>query len=310
MNWTATKSALSQSIGATIRRVPLGAPVLRAACRSRTLRRLGVQAIAIGYAQTLDEPDVRTATLDGYRVNVDLAEWSGATAYFFSSPGISWVTQHLVRYGDMCLDVGANAGLYANFLAHRTGAGGFTIAFEPNPAVAARLVASLRLNGFEKHTLVESRAAWERSGEALDLLVSDDPHNSGISSFVRQPHLATVKHKLRVETVTLDQVLQDHLRSSRCRFCKIDVERTELQVLRGFERTLQAHDVDYLLVELIAGAPADQYLVDRGYQGWLVSEQAPRLLPITEVAAGTFGDYVFVRSELVGTFRQTVVPIA
>ena len=134
------------------------------------------------------------------------------------------------------------------------------------------------------------------------------PHNSGISSFVPQPHLATVTRTLGVETVTLDAVLEEH-KLSRCRFCKIDVERTELEVLRGFERTLRAHDVDYLLVELLAGAPAHQYLNARGYHAWLVSEKSPRLIPIADVAAGTFGDYVFVRSELLASFRESVLPL-
>ena len=104
-----------------------------------------------------------------------------------------------------------------------------------------------------------------------------------------------------METVTLDAVLAER-KFSRCRFCKIDVERTELEVLRGFDRTLQAHDVDYLLVELLAGAPAHHHLIARDYHGWLVSEQTPRLVPIADVPAGTFGDYVFVRPGLLGRF--------
>jgi FkbM family methyltransferase len=305
MNWTATKTTLADSIGATMRRLPAGAPALRAACRSRTLRGLGLGAVALGYSRTLRAPEVRTATLDGYRVNVDLAEWTGADAYFFSAAGVSWITPHLTGEGDFCLDVGANAGLYANFLAHRTGPRGFTIAFEPNPRVASRLVASLELNGFEARTLVESRAAWDREGDTLELIVSDDPHNSGISSFVAQPHLSTASHTVRVDTVRLDTLLEER-KVTRCRFCKIDVERTELQVLRGFDRTLKTHGVDYLLVELLAGAPAQDHLTAHGYQGWLVSERSPRLVAIKDVPAGTFGDYVFVRPELVASFRETM----
>ena len=163
-------------IASAIRRLPMGAPALRAACRSPALRGLGARAIVVGYSRTLKAPEVRTAILGGYQVNVDLAEWTGSAAYFLAEPGVSWTPEHLASKGDVCLDVGANAGLYTNFLAHRTGRDGFTVAFRvTNPQVAARLAASLKANGYEARALVETRAAWDRPGVTLELLISDDP---------------------------------------------------------------------------------------------------------------------------------------
>ena len=306
MNWTSAQMVLTDALARGIRRVPRGAAAVRAACQTTLLRRAGAGALAIAYARTLTNAELRIADLGDYRLNVNVAEWSGACAYFFAQPGVSWITEHLVGKGNVCLDVGANIGLYTNFLAHRAGPTGMTIAFEPNPILAAPLRKSLVLNGFDGYAEVESRAAWNRGGQTLELHLSDDPHNSGISSLVQHGHfVAKIPPRVSVQTVTLDEVLAER-KIERCHFCKVDVERAEFEVVRGLNHALRDHRVDFLLIEMLAGSEAQSELRSHGYEGWLVSSERDRALHrLGDVEQATFGDFVFVRPELIEGFRRS-----
>ena len=162
----------------------------------------------------------------------------------------------------------------------------------------------MTLNRFESRSFVESRPAWDEAHQTLELLLSSDLHNSGISSLVRHRHVAAASTRtVSVRTTTLDAAFAEQ-RLARCHFCKIDVERAECQVVRGFRDTLKARLVDYLFVEMMAGSEAQEELHSHDYRGWFVSERDRRLVPIGSIENDTFGDFVFVRPQLIESFGR------
>lgn len=83
-----------------------------------------------------------------------------------------------IKPGFVFIDVGANVGAYALFVAARADASARILAIEPQPAINQRLVANIALNGFSTIKPMELAVA-DRSGE-LTLFI--DAKNSGESS--------------------------------------------------------------------------------------------------------------------------------
>ena len=131
--------------------------------------------------------------------------------------------------GSSGIDVGAHDGLYLAELV-RLAPQGRHWAFEPIPHLAAALT--------ERFPTVEVHAGalGDRPGPAAFRFVEGAPQNS---SFMRRPWDPPVVDDFRpitVEVERLDDVVPaDH----RVEFVKIDVEGTELEVLRGAEATLR-----------------------------------------------------------------------
>ena len=118
MSFSPSMRVLSQLVTNLGARVALAyAPaerLLRAGIRRPKLRRgLKLGAIALGYTRVLRSRCFRIAELNGYRFWVNVAEPLGIEPYFFGRSGTAWLAPELVRPGDLCVDVGANAGLWS-----------------------------------------------------------------------------------------------------------------------------------------------------------------------------------------------------
>lgn len=127
------------------------------------------------------------------------------------------------------IDVGAHAGLYLEELV-RLAPGGRHWAFEPIPHLAAALA--------ERFPTVDVHAAalGEHAGPAELRYVEASPQNSG---FMRRPWDPPVVDDFTPITVAVER-LDDVLPPDQpVAFVKIDVEGSELEVLRGAEATLR-----------------------------------------------------------------------
>ncbi len=133
-------------------------------------------------------------------------------------------------HGGYFLDIGANAGVYSLTLAQRYAAlgGGRVLAFEPNPAMAARLVANAGFNSFGKLIKVHPLALADRDGR-MQLTLHGS--NLGQSSLAGDGSGQVVE----VETRTLEGLLCEHSLGAADGL-KIDVEGAEDKVLAGFMR--------------------------------------------------------------------------
>jgi FkbM family methyltransferase len=126
------------------------------------------------------------------------------------------------------VEVGASTG---EFLWHvlRYAPRGHHVAFEPIPAIAARLRAEL-----PPQVTVHALAASDRDGDSEFQWVVGSPGYSGLRRRV-YPNPVDVR-TIRVRTARLDAVLPADV---RVHGMKIDVEGAELQVFQGARRTLR-----------------------------------------------------------------------
>ncbi|MEQ8179014.1 MAG: FkbM family methyltransferase [Amphiplicatus sp.] len=128
------------------------------------------------------------------------------------------------------LDIGANIGNHTLFLSHVFGE---VHAFEPNPAMIARLEANIAANE-APHIQVHSFGLSD-SNEFLPFEEATNK-NAGSSRFVRNAGNATKTLEVRrgddvVKTLGLRKI----------DFMKVDVEGFEIAVLNGLAETIAAH---------------------------------------------------------------------
>lgn len=128
--------------------------------------------------------------------------------------------------GGVAIDVGANLGEWSVPLARAVGAPGTVICVEPNPAVAAALAATLRINNLGQ-ARVCTAALSDRDGEGR---LAVDPRDTGQSRLSGQGLTVSLR---RLDGVVTEAGL------SRLDLVKIDVEGHELAVLSGAAESLR-----------------------------------------------------------------------
>jgi FkbM family methyltransferase len=146
----------------------------------------------------------------------------------------------------VAFDVGANGGFFATHLAQMlAGHGAKIFAFEPVPSTFKKLIESverLRLNG---SVYPVAAAVLDDSHSAL---VSYSKQNSLASQIRPQTTSARVGDQIaRVEAITLDEI-SDKL-GTFPNLLKIDVEGSEVAVLRGARKLLARADRPAILFE-------------------------------------------------------------
>ncbi len=141
----------------------------------------------------------------------------------------------VLRPGMVFVDAGANEGVYSVFAARRVGRAGRVLAFEPSERERNRLLANLRANRV-RNVDVRASALGEGAGEAtLALAGYGHEGQNTIGDVVSNPNVETVAHApVRVERL-------DDARLDRVDVIKLDVEGSELRVLRGARATLEQH---------------------------------------------------------------------
>lgn len=146
---------------------------------------------------------------------------------------------HLLRPGDLFLDVGANVGSYTVLAAGACGAS--VVALEPIPATFAHFLDNVRLNDVQELVTAINAGLGAEEGE---LHFSNGPVDT--VNHVLGPEEARGTGGVRVQVHTMDGLL-----AGRCPvLIKIDVEGYEASVLQGARRTLEGDGVVALILEL------------------------------------------------------------
>ena len=168
---------------------------------------------------------------------------------------------HVLRAGDLFVDVGANAGSYTVLACSVVGARGY--AFEPVPETHRRLVKNLRLNCLDDKVVHPNVAIGSAAGQ-LSFTADGDTVNHVLAEGEACSTAVTV------DVTTLDRVLSKESPA----LIKIDVEGFEAQVLRGAAETLAKSSLHSLIIEL--NGSGDRYGFDESSILELMSDHAFR----------------------------------
>jgi FkbM family methyltransferase len=154
--------------------------------------------------------------------------------------------QRILREGMTVLDIGANRGYYTMLASRRVGNRGRVIAFEPSPRDRRFLRANLLMSRC-RNVSVEPVALGSQSGETELYVVQG--YSTGCNC-LRAPNLPHPVRKVRVSISTLDECLESRdIRQAD--FVKIDVEGSELEIMKGAQKLLTRRPRPIILCELI-----------------------------------------------------------
>lgn len=181
---------------------------------------------------------------------------------------IKYLGKVLVK-SDVYVDVGANIGLFCLEAAKHLGSQGKIIAFEPNSDCRALLEANISMRVDLGHVTcsvdLRGQALSSSSGTA-ELAI---PVNHDGRATLKVGSVWTSSQRTRVEKVevtTLDEALAD---IPSVKLLKIDVEGSELNVLRGARATISDGRISLLDMEYIpALAGHDMRAIGEVVQEW------------------------------------------
>jgi FkbM family methyltransferase len=198
----------------------------------------------------------------------------------------------LIRPGDVCVDVGAAAGLYCQAMSHLAGPDGLVHSVEPvffSHPTWSRVLGAWERPNVRHHTValgpepgrLPMRVPFTSRGPATSRSFLDWKTH-GVGSNDEYPYHVD----MLVDVQTLDG-LCENAGLARLDFVKIDVEGGELHVLHGGQRTIERFR-PVMLIEIEARhttryeySPDDvvSWLTCRGYRmyawhdGWRVADQ-------------------------------------
>jgi FkbM family methyltransferase len=132
-----------------------------------------------------------------------------------------------VERGDVVFDIGAHHGLYTLLASKLVGRTGMVVAFEPLPANVTVLEKHIRMNHIGNARVLRA-AASDTSGT--------EPFSTRLSHW--EGNLSP-DGDVEVRTVAIDDIVGDEVAPPNV--IKIDVEGSEVRVLRGARRTLLKH---------------------------------------------------------------------
>lgn len=172
---------------------------------------------------------------------------------FIAAPGMTGVTQniytglsdffdcsfllHLLREGDLFVDVGANAGIYTVLAAGAVGS--MVVSVEPIPQTFQRLCANIRINSVTDKVAAHNIGLGSKEA-VLRFTSSRDTMNKVIEdSSYDGP-------SINVPVLPLDTVLKGRVPQ----LIKIDVEGWESEVIAGAQATLRDPALLGLIVEM------------------------------------------------------------
>jgi FkbM family methyltransferase len=207
--------------------------------------------------------------------NTDIPLLSYLMSTLDPEAGTCRVLQSLIRPDDHVIDVGANVGVLTLAMARMLGTEGDLLAIEPSPELQEALRQTAVANGLASKIRIEAVAAADGEGRA-ELFTGG---TSGWSSLTRIPGMSggAVEVPLR----TLDSLVEP---GRSIALAKIDVEGSELLVLRGMTRILAESPNIALVVEF---GPTHILRSGGTVEGWLRAFREQGLDAIFEIDEAT-----------------------
>jgi FkbM family methyltransferase len=239
------------------------------------LQRIGSEALFNFYRRVLIRlgryRDMETSF--GGRFHCDLRDRVPAFLFCFGQwePNITaWISRRL-QPGDVFVDVGANIGYYTVLAASAVGAGGAVVAIDASPSLFAQLNRTLVANGC---TQVRAVNAAVSAAPGVATVYAGPAGNAGSASLL--PHWRNGRPEAEVPCYPLSQILTV-AELARVRLIKIDVEGSELPILRQLIATLDLYPPNLeFLVECSTDGNSEEWneilggLKQRGFSAFAI----------------------------------------
>jgi FkbM family methyltransferase len=229
---------------------------------------------------TVREHRIFSGPLAGLRIASSWRNYPTAILGSTEHPLLEWLSRN-VQPGEIWIDAGANAGYTALQMARRAGPSGRVFGFEPMPEMVACLARTAAANGFNHLTAVPLAL-----GESCAVTMMETAIYQGMADPTTAPRAGS---RETIFEIAFD-VLWPQLGKPEDRIAgiKIDVNGSELSVLRGMRRTLTEHrpklaieihrpvdrgeflellkSLGYVPAGNIDPSPPDVYLDDHSYE--------------------------------------------
>lgn len=190
-------------------------------------------------------PALRAEYEDGRRFSFRARDVMYAAIFIFGEyePAESAMVRRLLRDGDFAVDVGANTGWFSVLMATRVGNRGSVVAIEPTPSIHRQLLANLAANP-SLNVRVLPVAVGAGAGVAEIHVFEELPHgHASLSDLGREDDVT-----FEVNVERLDELLRSGARIPT--LIKVDVEGSELDVIRGAEGLLEARTPPMWMLEV------------------------------------------------------------
>jgi FkbM family methyltransferase len=199
----------------------------------------------------------------GQKISLDLDDWVPFNIYF--NGVYEWVQTKFFRnniFSDMVIiDIGSHIGYYALQAAVRVGDSGHVHAFEPASDNFEKMETNIIRNGFTNISAYKF-AVSDRCG-STEIFIGGE-RNTGTSGLSKPDNFAGRVE--RVDTITIDSWVEQ-FGIATVDLVKIDVEGSEIAVLKGGEELLKREDCLQLLIEM-----SDKHLRSQGSSSEALAE--------------------------------------
>ena len=233
---------------------------------------------AISHGGELPER-VLVRTTDGCEIILDPSDSGYRYTYFLGEyePAVSRCIRNVVKAGDVCLDIGANAGWFTIMLMKLSGPRGAVHAFEPVPATYEMLLENITTNKGLGNAKANCLALGSEIGKVEMILEDGLPDGHASVEFSDEAEGA----RFSVKQDTLDTYLSDN-NIERVDFLKMDIEGSELEMLKGSGLLFSGVTKPVMVVEM-ALATSKRFGYEPNDLISFINEQAPyRFFEIAE----------------------------
>jgi FkbM family methyltransferase len=193
-----------------------------------------------------------------------------------------------VKPGALCIDVGANVGVYVLQFAHWSAPRGKVVAFEPNPGARVILQKHVAMNGLAERVRIVAAAVGETSGEEILYAAEAD----GMSR-LGEPNKALLGRvcEISVPVVTLDEYCKaENLKPD---WLFIDIEGFEIAALAGSRELIQSRQGELGIIVEMHPDVWDSANTTRDRAESLLDQLGLRAMPLTG-QSDPLGDYGIV----------------
>lgn len=163
------------------------------------------------------------------------------------------ITKKILEKEDIFFDVGANIGIYSLIAASKITTGKI-YAFEPSAKSLPYLYENIFLNQLGDKVKVIEKVVSDKNGFlSFDISGAADynhiSYSQKSSAYSSNNKVDSKKDNIRLPSITLDDFISKN-KIPHIKLIKIDVEGTEILVLKGLEKSLRSKLIDVLIVEV------------------------------------------------------------